>query len=61
MATFRALLQHNPEASSAVLNLAKLELSLGNDSEAKRLLGSWLARHADDAAARMLFKRAEAK
>jgi Flp pilus assembly protein TadD len=56
VATFRALLQHNPEASSAVLNLARLELSLGDDSEAKRLLGSWLARHADDAAALRKFK-----
>ena len=61
VATFRALLQHNPEASSAVLNLAKLELSLGDDSEARRLLSSWLARHADDAAARKLLDHAQVK
>jgi len=58
--TFRTLLQHNPQASSALYNLAKLELSLGNSSEAKSLLDSWLAKHPGDDTARKLLERAAA-
>ena len=39
------MLQRNPEATSALYNLAKLEISLGHASEAKALLESWLARY----------------
>ena len=58
---FQTLLQHNPEAASVFYNLARLDISLGKSSEARGLLGSWLARHPQDAIAQHLLEQAKAR